>query len=209
MRPEGTLLLRRRDAAALLSIDECIAAVEKVFKLQGEGKTEPPGIQGLHAQYGGFHIKAGLLELNRPYFAAKTNANFPGNPARHGLPTVQGTLVLVDAILGTPLAMMDANEVTALRTAAASAVATTFLARPDASRLAVIGCGVQGYENVRALALVRQLSGVTLHDPRAETAQRLADRIVADFRLPVSIAPSVPAAMITAYGRPFTRSSAS
>ncbi|HEX8921734.1 MAG TPA: hypothetical protein VF766_09665, partial [Pyrinomonadaceae bacterium] len=77
MKPLGTLLLKRQDVAALLGIDDCIAAVERVFKLQGEGKTEPPGVLGLHAQDGGFHIKAGLLELDRAYFAAKANANFP------------------------------------------------------------------------------------------------------------------------------------
>jgi ornithine cyclodeaminase/alanine dehydrogenase-like protein (mu-crystallin family) len=79
MKPVGTLLLKRADVAALLSIDECIAAVEQVFKLQGEGKTQPPGVLGIRARDGGFHIKAGLLELDRLYFAAKTNANFPQN----------------------------------------------------------------------------------------------------------------------------------
>ncbi len=81
MKPEGTLLLTRTDVAALLSTDECINAVEQVFRLQGGGQTTPPGILGLHTPdgAGGFHIKAGLIELGRTYFAAKTNANFPQN----------------------------------------------------------------------------------------------------------------------------------
>ena len=69
-----------RDVAALLSIEECTEAVEHVFRLYGEGKTQTPGILGVHAHDGGFHIKAGVLQLNRPYFAAKINANFPQNP---------------------------------------------------------------------------------------------------------------------------------
>jgi alanine dehydrogenase len=100
MKPEGTLLLTRRVVATLLSIEECIAAVEHVFKLHGEGKTVPPGILEVHAADGGFHIKAGLLDLDRPYFAAKINANFPENPKRFSLPTIQGLVVLCDGEYG-------------------------------------------------------------------------------------------------------------
>src|SRR6185295_2429295 len=96
MKPQGTLLLTGRHVAALLSIDECMTAVEHAFKLHGEGRTQPPGILGVHARDGGFHIKAGLLELNRSYFAAKVNANFPENGKRYDLPTIQGVVVLCD-----------------------------------------------------------------------------------------------------------------
>ena len=120
MRPEGTLLLKRKEVAALLGIDECIAAVEQVFKLQGEGKTEPPGVLGVHARDGGFHIKAGLLELGRTYFAAKANANFPRNVKRFGLPSIQGVIVLCDGENGYPLALMDSIEITIQRTGAAT-----------------------------------------------------------------------------------------
>ena len=63
MKPEGPLLLKRREVATLLNIEECMDGVECAFKLHAEGKTTPPGILGIHAQDGGFHIKAGLLEL--------------------------------------------------------------------------------------------------------------------------------------------------
>jgi len=192
----GTLVLTRSDVRELLDMAECIEAVERAFRLHGTGEAGAPAVASVHVDRGAFHVKAGVLPVgNRAYFAAKTNANFPGNPASHGLPTVQGTLVLVDAILGTPLAMMDANEITALRTAAASAVATKFLAREEASTLAVIGCGLQGYQHVQALSLVRQLTRVTLYDVRPNAAQSLADRIVAEFNLPVTIASSIPAAV--------------
>ncbi|MBI1727383.1 MAG: hypothetical protein HYR50_08940 [Candidatus Rokubacteria bacterium] len=55
-------------------MDACIEAVEHAFRLRGEGRADPPGILGVHARDGGFHIKAGLLDLGRHYFAAKTNA---------------------------------------------------------------------------------------------------------------------------------------
>src|SRR5213593_29974 len=125
----GTLLLTRRDVAALLNIEECTDAVERVFRLYGEGQTQRPGVLGIHARDGGFHIKAGLLELDCSYFAAKVNANFPENPKRFGLPTIQGTIVLADADNGVPLAIIESGSVTALRTGAATAVAAKFLAR--------------------------------------------------------------------------------
>jgi ornithine cyclodeaminase/alanine dehydrogenase len=92
MKSHGTLLLSRSEVADLLSIEESIAAVERVFQLYGEGKTQPPGILGVHADDGAFHIKAGLLKLDRSFFAAKINANFPQNVNRFGLPLIQGAV---------------------------------------------------------------------------------------------------------------------
>ena len=103
--------------------------MEQAFRLYGEGKALPPGVLSMHTRDGGFHIKAGLLELDRSYFAAKVNGNFPENGARFGLPTIQGVIVLCDSGNGTPLAVMDSREITSLRTGAATAVAAKYLAR--------------------------------------------------------------------------------
>src|SRR5215467_12206202 len=124
MKAEGTLLIKRHEVASLLGIEECMAAVEEAFKLYAEGKAAPPGVLGVHVQDGGFHIKAGVLNLGRTYFAAKTNANFPQNARRFGLPLIQGTIVLCDAENGYPLALMDSMEITIIRTGAATGVAT-------------------------------------------------------------------------------------
>src|SRR5215218_2220283 len=131
MQTPDTLLLSRGDVAELLSLDECIVAVEAAFRLDAEGKSLGPGVLGVHARDGGFHIKAAGLELSRTYFAAKVNANFPRNAERFGLPTIQGLIVLSDGDNGLPLAVMDSAEVTLLRTGAATAVAAKYLARPD------------------------------------------------------------------------------
>lgn len=124
-----TLLLSRSDVADLLPIEACIEAVEGAFRLHGEGRAEAPGILGMRGRQGSFHVKAGFLDLGRRYFAAKTNANFPGNPARFGRPTIQGVVLLADADQGTPLALMDSGENTSLRTGAATAVAARHLSR--------------------------------------------------------------------------------
>jgi alanine dehydrogenase len=154
---KDTLVFTRRDVQQLLGVDECISAVERAFQLHAEGSSLPPGVLGVPAPDGGFHIKAAGLQLDRLYFAAKVNANFSGNPRQHGLPAIQGVIVLCDAGNGSPLAVMDSMEVTARRTAAATAVAAKWLARTDATTVTLCGCGSQGREQLRALARVRPL----------------------------------------------------
>ncbi len=149
-----TLVLTRRDVQRLLGMDDCIAAVEAAFRLHAEGRSLSPGVLGVRAPDGGFHIKAAGLELGRLYFAAKTNANFSGNPRLHGLPAIQGVIVLCDAQNGSPLAVMDSMEVTCRRTAAATAVAAKWLARKDASTVTICGCGTQGRAQLHALSRV-------------------------------------------------------
>src|SRR6476661_5142171 len=105
-RASSTLLLTRKDVSELLTLNDCVLAVEQAFRLHGEGRAPVPGVLGVHAQGGGFHIKTGILPLSRNYFAAKTNANFPGNPAR-GLPTIQGVVLLFEADNDQVLAVMD------------------------------------------------------------------------------------------------------
>src|SRR5215212_6022654 len=88
-----TFLLKRSDISRLLTIDECIPAVEEAFRLHADGEVMPPGMLGIHAANGGFHIKAGISG-SETYFVAKLNANFPGNSKNYGLPTIQGVIVV-------------------------------------------------------------------------------------------------------------------
>jgi ornithine cyclodeaminase/alanine dehydrogenase-like protein (mu-crystallin family) len=161
---EGTLLLTRRDVAALLTIDDYISSIELAFKLYGEGKTDTPGMLGVHARSGGFHIKAGLLDLDQFYFAAKINANFPQNVQRFGLPLIQGLIVLSNAENGSSLAVIDSIEITIQRTGAATAVAAKYLARPESKSLLVCGCGNQGRVSVEALSRVLSLENIFAFD---------------------------------------------
>ncbi|MGH8623403.1 MAG: hypothetical protein ACRET3_14815, partial [Burkholderiales bacterium] len=131
MTADGTIVLTRSDVAALLSLEECIAAVEQAFRLHGERKAAPPGVLALHSAEGAFHIKAGMLGSSRPYFVAKGNTNFAANPQRFGLPAIQGVIVMCDALDGRLLALLDSIEITIQRTGAATAVAAKYLARPD------------------------------------------------------------------------------
>ncbi len=178
---QSTLLLKRPEVRALLTIDECIDAVERVFKLQGEGKTSPPGILGFHAAAGGFHIKAALHHDGETYCVAKLNSNFPSNPGKLGLPSIQGVLALFSGENGFPLAVMDAVEITALRTGAAAAVAAKYLSRADASVATICGAGVQGHIQLRSLMRVRQLRHAFVYDIDEARALQLARRFSGDL----------------------------
>jgi alanine dehydrogenase len=188
MKTHDTLLLSRGDVAALLSLDECIPAVEEAFRLHAEGKSLPPGVLGVHAREGGFHIKAAGLDLSRPYFAAKVNANFFRNPERHGLPTIQGVIVLYDGEDGRPLAVMDSAEVTTLRTGAATAVAAKYLARADSKVATVCGCGNQGRVQLRALAKTLPVERAYAYDRSESRAREFAEELSNELRMEVTAA---------------------
>src|SRR4030095_10555319 len=157
----GTLLLTKSDVQQLLSIEQCIVAVEDAFRMYAEGKTLATGVLGIPSEGGGFHIKASGL---KNFFAAKINANFPMNRDRFQLPTIQGFIVLCDARNGKPLAVMDSMEITALRTAAASAVAAKYLARKDSHTITIFGCGTQSYAQLNAIATVCKIQKVFAFD---------------------------------------------
>jgi ornithine cyclodeaminase/alanine dehydrogenase-like protein (mu-crystallin family) len=180
-----TLVLTRAEVQALLGIDECIAAVEAAFRLHAEGRSLAPGVLAVRARDGGFHIKAAGLELDRLYFAAKTNANFPDNPARRGLPAIQGVVVLCDATDGRLLAVMDSIEVTLRRTAAASALAAHHLARKGAATLTICGAGEQGRAQLEALAHELSLTHVFVWDINRMAAKVFAKDMATTTRLTI------------------------
>jgi len=174
---DATLLLTRSDVERLLDVSSCVAGVEHAFRQRGLGHSSPSGVLGVHVAGGGFHAKAAMLELSRPYFVVKVNANFPANPATRGLPTIQGVLALFDATTGTPLAVMDSMSITTLRTAAASAVAAKYLARDDARTATFVGCGVQARAHVAAMLAVRALERIFVFDVDASKAEHFASQM--------------------------------
>jgi alanine dehydrogenase len=190
----GTLLLTRQDVSELLTLADCVHAVEQAFRLHGEGRAPAPGVLGMHSQGGGFHIKAGILPLSRNYFAAKANANFPGNPAR-GLPTIQGVILLFDADNGQILAAMDSMEITILRTGAATAVAAKYLARKDARIAIICGCGNQGRVQLRAIKLACPLEKAFIWDIAEEAAERFSVVMAAELGIPVVAVTDLPGAL--------------
>jgi alanine dehydrogenase len=180
-----TLLLTRRDVEALLDLSECVTAVEEAFRLHGEGKVPAPGVLGFPYPDGGFHIKAAGLDLARRYFAVKVNGNYSHNPERHGLPAIQGAIVLCDASNGSALALMDSIAITIVRTGAATAVAARHLARRGAAVATVCGCGNQGRVQLTALALACRLTRVRVFDLDASRSAQFAQDLSVELNLDI------------------------
>jgi alanine dehydrogenase len=151
VRKMATLVLTGADVASLATPRDYLEAVESGFRAAHGGSAYTAPVGHVPADGGGFHIKSARLDAGFRAVAVKVNGNFPGNPDSTGLPTIQGCLMLADAIDGRLLAVMDSIEITARRTAAASALAARHLARRSARILAFVGCGVQARCHLDAL----------------------------------------------------------
>ncbi|HZE57742.1 MAG TPA: ornithine cyclodeaminase family protein [Chthoniobacterales bacterium] len=190
-----TLLLSRSEVDRLLTMPECIAAVEKMFRALGEAKLPPPGILGIKSQLGGLHIKAAHLPGDREYIVAKLNTNFPRNRAEQDLPTIQGLIMVCDGANGRSLAVLDSIDITIKRTAAASAVAAKYLARPDSCVATICGCGQQAAAQLRAIASVLPLEKILAFDSNYAAAEEFARRLAKELDLAIEPAREVSPAL--------------
>ncbi len=172
------LILSHRDVLAALPPQACADAMSAVLAAHARGETYQPlrsvqvppdaaGFMGLMPCWRGEHDGTAAA------FALKALCLMPGNPAR-GLDAHQGTVTLFDGETGVPTAILDASAVTAVRTAAVTAVATGLLARRDARTLAILGAGVQGRAHLRALAAVRDFARIYLYAPTQAHAEAVA-----------------------------------
>src|SRR5215207_5931309 len=151
------LVLSGEDLRRLMRFEDYIDAVAAAFALHADGKSFAPApVQIPGSAEGTFHIKAASLPLGPGYVAIKVNANFPQNRVT-GFPTIQGAVLLFNSTNGRPLALLDSIEITVQRTAAATALAARYLARPDSRTATICGCGKQGSAQLEA---VRHVLGI-------------------------------------------------
>lgn len=177
------LVLNEQDVEQLLTMEECIAVMEDALSALARGEVHNPLRQAVRAP--GAPGLLGLMPAWRagetPYYALKEVCVFPENPKR-GLDTHLGAVILHSGETGEPLAFMNASAITAIRTAAVSAVATKLLAREDASVMVVFGAGVQAKSHTKAIPLVRPIRDIFLitreNLDQAEELVRRADVIV-------------------------------
>ncbi len=169
-----TLLLDAQEVRAILTPQAAIAALEEAFSaMAAENAVQPLRVAAWRPDQQGA-IAAMPAFLGRPaVLGAKVIAVFPEN-SRAGLPSHQGVVVLHDAEDGRCLAIVDAGAITAIRTAAASALATRLLAREDAQVLALLGSGEQAHEHLRAIRTVRAIREVRVFSRTAAHAQTFA-----------------------------------
>src|SRR5437867_1911890 len=185
-----TVILGSRDVAALLPMSECIDVMADALATLARGDAvlplrpmiripDSPNIFALMPAYLGSPKTVGVKVLTV----------FPVN---HGtaIDAHQGAVLLFEADRGRLLAILDATTVTAIRTAAVSAVATRLLAREDAEDLAILGAGTQGMMHLQAMTVVRPVRRVRVWSRTTEHARSLAQLARERFDLHAEVAPS-------------------
>lgn len=166
-------VLSNTDVAALLPMAEAIEVIDTTMRTVSRGAAELPL---RHVVPVGGKNMMGVMSgsMQEPMcYGVKLVSLFPGNPEK-GLSGHRGAVVLFEAETGGAVAMMDAGLLTAIRTAAASGVATRALARADATRLTIIGTGEQAEHHFAAMLAVRPIASVHIVGRRAEKAAAFA-----------------------------------
>ena len=175
------LILSHDEVESLLTMPECIATMEEALTALARGEVHQPLRSIVRAE--GAKGFLGLMPAYRaganPAYALKEICLFPGNPAR-GLDTHLGAVLLHSGDTGELLAVMNASAITAIRTAAVSAVATKLLARDDAQILAILGAGVQAKSHLRAIPVVRDIREARVYSRTHAHAEALGDVRVFD-----------------------------
>jgi ornithine cyclodeaminase/alanine dehydrogenase-like protein (mu-crystallin family) len=180
----------REEVAKRLTYELCIPIVRDAMIAFSRGETKQllrsiiPLSQGRL-----FGVMPGAMGADAP-FGAKLISVFPENFSR-GIQSHQGLVILFDPESGAPVCVLHAGEITAIRTAAASAVATDALARRDAGRLALLGYGEQAATHARAIGKVRNLDSIVVWGRWPERARVFAERMHAELGLPVTAARDV------------------
>ncbi|TVR57040.1 MAG: ornithine cyclodeaminase family protein [Gemmatimonadales bacterium] len=170
-RPPSVLFLDREAVEAHLSPALCLEAVEGAFRSLVQGQAIQPLRTLLTLPGGRDHFLVMPAHVARPAaLGAKLLSLFPGNHDQ-GLPSHQGVILLFDTETGGLRAVVDAESVTSLRTAAASALATRLLAREDSMDLAILGAGVQARSHLEALLAVRPIRRVRVWSRTADHAR--------------------------------------
>lgn len=180
------LVLNTQQIRELLPITECIDLMADALSALAREEVyqplrtiiRPPGARGL------LGLMSAYRSGERGAFGLKAICVFPENPA-HGKDAHQGAVTLFNRETGELLALMNASEITAIRTAAVSAVATRLLAREEASELAIIGAGVQARTHLAALACVREIKRARVAARTFAHSQQLAEELQFRFSFPI------------------------
>ncbi len=167
-------IINRQEVERLLPMADCIDAMAEAMRAASSGAVSMPLrlFTPLADDSGSLGLMPGST-LDPPFFGAKVISLRFDNPAK-GLPTVQGYVSLFDHDTGTPVALIEGSSVTAIRTAAASGLATRVLARQDVRTHGIFGTGVQAVTHIDAVACVRDIDRVVVWSRDEQKARRFA-----------------------------------
>src|SRR6266700_5877236 len=165
------LYLSRADVERLLDVDAMLDALAAALVLLSSGKASVPPRTAVRLDGG----LLGVMPGHVPGVAleSKLVSVFPGNE-EHGLPSHQALIALFDENTGAPIAVMDGTYITAIRTGGTAAVAARLLAREDASVLAILGAGAQGWSHLETFPRVRHFKEIRVASRNRERAHDLA-----------------------------------
>ncbi len=187
----------REEVARRLTYEKCIPIIREAMIAFSRGETKQLLRSIIPLSDGRlFGVMPGAMGAQAA-FGAKLISVFHENFAR-GVQSHQGLVIVFDPESGAPVCVVHAGELTAIRTAAASAVATDVLARKDAGRLALLGYGEQAGTHARAIGKVRDLESIVVWGRSAERARAFAKGMQAELSLPVVAAKNAQAAVAEA-----------
>lgn len=168
------LILSGDDVRAALPMSEAIQLMERAFAALARGDADVPLRTHLAAPGGGgiTLVMPGRVEGEARSLAVKIVSVFEENP-RAGLARIQAAVLVLEPDTGRPLALVEGSSLTAIRTAAASGVATDLLAKPGSSTLAVLGAGTQARSHIEAMCAVRPIAEVRVFAPTSANVDRL------------------------------------
>ncbi|HIG47432.1 MAG TPA: ornithine cyclodeaminase family protein [candidate division Zixibacteria bacterium] len=189
------LVVNPVEVRQLLLMNECIPIMEQALMNLGRGEGINPlrPVMFLPEKVGALGMMPAYLG-EPPAMGAKIVSVMPKNYGTK-YDSHQGVVLLFENEHGSLLAMVDASEITAIRTAAVSAVATRLLARPDASDLAIIGSGVQGASHLEAMLLARPIDRIRIWSKTGSRSQLFSEREGAKFTRHIEVMPSIEAAV--------------
>jgi ornithine cyclodeaminase/alanine dehydrogenase-like protein (mu-crystallin family) len=189
------LYLSHADVRRALPMADAVEAMQAAFRQLADGRVTMPARSSVEIP------EANGVVLLMPCYAAGTHrvslkllTQFADN-SRLGLPLIQAVVLLADAVNGRLLALVDGSAITALRTGAASGVATRLLASPSANTAAIFGAGVQARTQLEAVCTVRQIKQVRVFDCRRAAAEAFAKDMSARLGIPVLTAASAAEAL--------------
>ncbi|KHO27315.1 ornithine cyclodeaminase [Mycolicibacterium setense] len=182
-----TLILTHSDIASVLDRDEVRKAVERAHAGLALGDCQNPAPRALALPEAGTALP--MAATGQGLATVKLLCDVPANRG-HGLPIQRSTIMVSSAFTGECVAILDGRAVTAIRTAAASAVATDHLSRPSASVLGLVGAGNLAVEHARAIGAVRRIERIVVTSRTAATVD-IFRSAVAGLGVPVKHVPAV------------------
>lgn len=182
-------ILTAENVVKALPMLECIEAMKLGYAALTSGNADVPlriSIQIPSQNAVSIFMPAFVRDINGNTLAVKIVSLFPDNP-KSGLSLIQAAVMVLDSLTGKPIALLEGNSLTAIRTGAGSGAATDLLSRKDSRIGAIFGAGAQGKTQLEAICAVRSLEKVWLYDPDSDRARNFLSEMTGKSQIPADL----------------------